>query len=56
MRGPALIPTLLGGLPIAASVVTLVLSGGAPLRAFRGLFARSGTPVGVYVKPNPTPW
>jgi hypothetical protein len=56
MRGPASIPTHLVGLPIAAFVVTLVLRGGAPLRPFRGFFARSGTPVGVYVKPDPTPW
>ncbi|MBT5571694.1 MAG: hypothetical protein HOJ90_10795 [Alphaproteobacteria bacterium] len=56
MRGLALVALLLGGLPIATFVATLVLSDGAPLQSpFHVTFAGSGMSAVVHVTPDLKP-
>jgi hypothetical protein len=56
MRGLAVVAMLLGGLPIATFVVTVVLSDGAPFQSpFRGLSAGSGVSAAVHVTPDFSP-
>ena len=56
MRGLATIAMLLGGLPIATFVATLVLRDGAPFQSpLRGSFAGSGMSAVVHVTPEIAP-